>query len=291
MINPKVSIIIINWNGYADTVECLESLKDIDYTNYHIILVDNGSLNNEAMRLKKKFPFIKVILNKKNEGFCKANNQGIKSALKSRSEYIMLLNNDTVVKREFLKALITYYASKKNIGAISPLIKYYNSARVWYGGGVFYWWLGMFGHRYKGKKYLKYTRLIPYKTDYISGCCLLTRASILKDVGYLDERYFAYYEDADWSFRARRKGYELIVFPNVVISHKKSASAGIKGKNLLTSTQAVLISRNSYYFAKNLNGLKKVAYIFGLYFIKYPFDIFHCDTINTALSYLLRRKL
>jgi hypothetical protein len=108
LFNPLVYIITINWNGIDDTIECLDSLKGITYPNCKIIVVDNGSKNNQAEKIKEKFRNIELIKNKKNEGFVIANNQGIKLALKNGADYILLLNNDTIIKNDFLNILIEY---------------------------------------------------------------------------------------------------------------------------------------------------------------------------------------
>lgn len=131
LFNPLVYIITINWNGIDDTIECLDSLKGITYPNCKIIVVDNGSKNNQAEKIKEKFRNIELIKNKKNEGFVIANNQGIKLALKNGADYILLLNNDTIIKNDFLNILIEYAEKDNNVGILSPKIIYYDSEMIW----------------------------------------------------------------------------------------------------------------------------------------------------------------
>src|SRR5689334_2050484 len=102
MTDPKVTIVIVNWNGFKDTVECINSLMKIDYSNFDIIVVDNGSSDNESDKLKSKFSNIMIISLKRNLGFAIANNVGIRIALNRGSDYVLLLNNDTVVDKKFL---------------------------------------------------------------------------------------------------------------------------------------------------------------------------------------------
>src|SRR4030042_2187559 len=129
-MNPKVSIIILNWNGLEDTIECLNSLKKITYPNYKVILVDNGSKGNDARVLREKFgDYIHLIENDRNYGYAKGVNIGIRYALaNSASEYILLLNNDTVVAPDFLNQLVKLAESDSSVGIVGPKTYYYGSS-------------------------------------------------------------------------------------------------------------------------------------------------------------------
>ena len=248
---PKVAIIIINWNGINDTIECLESLKKIKYKKFKIILIDNNSKNNEAEKIKKKFPNVTLIKNNKNEGFCKANNAGIGLSLKYNFDYILLLNNDTIVKKNFLNILITTMEKDKNIGASSPKILYPNSEKIWSMGGKNLDTLGISVMIGKGKKENKYKKIV--YPDFLTGCAMLIRVDLIKKIGNLDEKYFAYYEDVDYSKRIKKEGYKIVTQPKSIIFHKKSASAGIRGSNKISKIQAYLQMRNSLYLLRKHN--------------------------------------
>jgi len=284
---PKVTIIIINWNGLNDTIKCLDSLKKIKYKPIEIIVVDNGSKNKEEISvISEKYPEIRTIVNKENLGFCKANNQGVEIALKNKTDYILFLNNDTKVHPEFLNILINYFEKNKKIGALSPIIKYSNSDRVWFGGVKFSLPLGGFILNNKSTKLNKDNKA--YDTDYISGCCFLTKSSILKEIGMFDESYFAYYEDADLSFRIKKKDYQLKIVPNSIIEHEKSASAGERGSKKLSPLQSYLFARNAIIFGKkNLKGIKLLIFLANQFTLKLFISLYNCHSLKSAKKYLL----
>jgi len=286
MKQPLVYIIILNWNGLNDTLECLESLMLIDYLNYRVIVVDNGSKNNEAGTIKKKFPQIGLIENKVNRGFVIANNQGIREALKNNADYIFLLNNDTVVERDFLTKIVRYAEKNDKTGIIGPLIKYYRSDKIWFAGGKISVFTGLSILIGKNQDIGDFSMKKPYNADYIAGCALLIKREVIERIGLLDPIYFAYYEEADWCFRAKRAGYEIVLFPTSIIEHKKSASIGIRGSNKLTSFQAYLLARNVIIFGrKNLAGIEKVTFLCGQFTFKLFFSLINCQNVNAVKQY------
>jgi len=275
--NPKVSIIIVNWNGINDSIECLESLKKLTYKNYKIILIDNGSIDNQADKLIKRFPYVKLIKNIVNTGFCFANNQGIKFALKNKADYILLLNNDTTVASNFLDILIDYAEKHSTVGILSPKINYYyNPDTVWAMGGKMYKFLGIGINIGKGHKSTQYTNII--EPDFASGCALLVRHEVITRVGMLDLKYFAYYEDADFCYRAKKIGYKISTIPQSIVWHKKSASAGLKGKNKFSPLQCYYQTRNTIVFAKkHLSFYEKIPLVIFTILIRFPYMITHAQ--------------
>ena len=263
MNKPLVYIITVNWNGLDDTLECLESLRNITYPKYNIIVVDNGSIDNQADIIKGIFPDIELIKNVENEGFVIANNQGIELAMEKGAEYILLLNNDTTVKNDFLEILVKYAEQNSDVGILSPKILYYNSDLIWSMGGAISYITGFSIMLGKGKNSKQYNTII--EPDFISGCAMLIKREVIEELGLLDPVYFAYYEDADYSYMARKAGYKIKVIPNSVIWHKKSASAGIRGgKRKISDLQAYLWARNGIVFGmENLTGYKKYSFLFG----------------------------
>ncbi|MBU0976180.1 MAG: glycosyltransferase family 2 protein [Patescibacteria group bacterium] len=270
MKEPLVFIIVLNWNGFEETVECLKQLEAVDYSNFKVVVVDNGSKNNEAERIKEKYSKIILIKNKSNKGFVVANNQGVQIALKGGAKYILFLNNDTYFHKDFLGKLVDYMETKENVGICGPVIKYYNSDRVWSAGGK-YIYFGLAKQLWKGKKYGEFKEVVkePQLVEFVSGCALLIRESIVRKIGMLDPIYFAYVEDVDICFRCKKAGFEVILVPESVVEHKKSSTTGVEGSRKFSALQTFLIIRNNILFArKNLSGFARLLNLFGVLTVK-----------------------
>jgi GT2 family glycosyltransferase len=253
-MEPLVTIVIINWNGLKDTDQCLKSLAKVSYTNYKIIVIDNGSENQEAAKIKSQHPDIVLIANSYNKGFAAACNQGIEKAIELAADYVLLLNNDTVAEEHFLQHLVKYAGNNSNV-ILSPKILYAGTSIVQNLGGRLIPLIGGSINIGKGKPGANYTK--PLSPDFLSGCAIFIPSQAIRQVGMLDPIYFAYYEDADWCYRAKSAGYRLVVLPESIIWHKHSRSS----KNA-QEKKFYYISRNSIIFAKkNLHGLKKAVWI------------------------------
>lgn len=243
-MKPQVSIIILNWNGYKDTVECISSLEEIVYENCQIVLVDNGSDINEAEILEKDFSIIKTIRSDKNLGFSGGNNVGIKYALDLNADYILLLNNDTIVKTNFLKPLLKKFLDEKEVGIVAPMINYYDEPqRIWTVGGSI--------SRIRGSgfadsnKWESQVSNEDREVGFVSGCCMLIRREVFEKIGLLDENYFLYLEDTDFCYRIKEAGYKIFMTPKSKIFHKVNSST--KNNSLLP---LYYTTRNRLYFAK-----------------------------------------
>ena len=176
---PLVSIIIVNWNGTNDTIECLESLRNINYPSYNIVIVDNGSLPDEVTALhenldKDSYTIIEV---KKNLGFANANNIGIMVAIRNGAKFILLLNNDTVVDKNFLMELILAAGKDPRKGILGPKMYFYHDkSRLWYAGGKLNMYLG---HKTEGLSKLDVGKFDSIRqTDYVAGACMLIRKEV-----------------------------------------------------------------------------------------------------------------
>lgn len=283
MREPLVYIVLVNWNGLEDTLECLRSLNEISYKNYKIVVVDNGSNNNQANVIKKKFPYIELIKNKRNEGFVVANNQGIELALKNGADYILLLNNDTVVEQNFLNILINHAERNRDVGILSPKILYFNSNEIWSMGCKISYLTGFSIKIGKGKNSENYNEVI--KPDFVSGCAMLIKKEVVEEIGSLDPIYFAYYEDVDYCFRAKRASYKVTLIPETVIWHKKYPAKFEK----LNPTKSYLLARNAIIFGmKNLSGLKRISYLLAQFIFRAPFNlIFLMQNFNAFKKYLI----
>ena len=217
--NSKVAIIIVNWKQYELTKSCLFSLKKINYDNHQIILIDNESNQKELKSIKNQFENIITFSNERNLGFTGANNIGIKHAIKNEFEYVMLINNDTEVEKNFISPLIDSLEKNKNLGAVQPLILNFDSRKkVWNAGGFLN---KFFGYFYVNKN----PKEIKKNIDWITGCCFFVRIEVIKKIGLLDESFFAYYEDVDWSIRIKNSGYDLAFIKSSVIYHHCSKSS------------------------------------------------------------------
>ena len=257
----NVAVIIPTWHGYDDTVECLESLQHVTYPNVQTVVIENGSANGDEHRLKQAFPEAHIIVNQTNQGFAHACNQGIDWALDQRAGYILLLSNDTVVTPDFLTHLIDYLAATPEVGVVAPLITYYQSDRIWYAGGSLNLWTGRTRHAAIDQPLVN-APTAPARTEFATGCVLLARASVVRDIGGLDDLMFTYFEDVDFCYRARRHGYEIAVVPEAIVAHKVSAVLGQRGTNKLRPGQAFYLGRNKVIFArKHLHGLQRAAFI------------------------------
>jgi len=216
---PKVYIIILNWNNWPDLEECLASLKNNDYPNYEVVIVDNDS--KEKLQVSEG---LKVIYNNENLGFVGGNNIGIKYALKNNADYILLLNDDTIVDKQFLSKMIETGESDDKIGMVGAKIySYQDKNKLWFAGGEINWLYNkgiMRGYNQIDKG--QYNNL--EETDYLTGCCLLVKKEVIQKIGGLSEDYFAYYEDTDWSLAAQKAGFKTVFVPEAKIWHKGSKS-------------------------------------------------------------------
>jgi hypothetical protein len=225
-MNPKVFILILNWNGKNDTLECLNSLKKITYKNYKIVIVDNGSKDDSVREIKKNFPNVKIIQNHKNLGFAEGSNVGIRYALKNKADYVLLLNNDTIVDRKFLSEMIKVAESDEKIGIVCSKVYFYSKPRVLqYAGLKFNFKKGksiLLGYNEKDIGQFDKIR----EADFCGGACMLVKKDVFEKIGLFDKNYFAYFEDNDFGFRARNEDYKIALCLKAKIWHKVSASSG-----------------------------------------------------------------
>jgi GT2 family glycosyltransferase len=244
----KVCIIILNWNGKKDTIECLESLKMVEYPNYEIILVDNGSTDGSVESLRKLYPDMEIIENLNNLGFAAGNNVGIRKAIEKGADYVLLLNNDTTVNKDFLNNLITVAKNDDMIGIAGPIIRYYSEPEnSWFEKGKINWF---------SFNIATHTKITDDKevvsTDFMTGCAFLIKKATIEKVGFLTDEYFFYFEDVDYSLRAKNAGFKIVVTPLSKIYHKVSATASKKFK----PESLYYANRNRFWIIKTYCPLK-----------------------------------
>jgi GT2 family glycosyltransferase len=224
--DPLTYVIVLNWNGRHETLECLASLSHAVAPAVCVLVVDNGSDDGSQEAIRREHPGVTLLETGSNLRFAGGNNAGIRYALEKGAEQIMLLNNDTTVDPEFLGAMTRTLRSSPDAGIVAPKILYSaDPGRLWYAGGEISFWTGTMRHR--GIHEPDAERFdIPCETGYASGCCLLAKRSTVERIGLLDESYFMYSEDADWCMRARRAGFRIMYEPRARVWHKVSVSAG-----------------------------------------------------------------
>jgi GT2 family glycosyltransferase len=277
---PKVSIVILNWNGYGVTRECLASLSKIDYPNCGVVLVDNGSADGSPDRLAAEFPEITLIRNQENLGFTGGNNVGIRRALEENADYVLLLNNDTVVAPNFLSELIRAGESDNRIGLLNPKILYFEpSDRIWYAGGSFNIWKGIASHR--GNRELDRGLYdTPEEVTFITGCAFLIKTEVIRKIGLLDECLFYSCEDTDWTIRSLKTGYKALYVPSSVLWHKESmdvkSNAGKAFRDFYNVRNCLLLARRhakAYHWPSFLFCLAlMVSYRMAGYTVRGEFD-------------------
>ena len=216
---PKVSIIIVNWNGRHLLEACLASLRRQTFQDREVILVDNGSTDGSVQWLADQHPEVQVVALTSNQGFCGGNNAGIRVA---RGEYIVLLNNDTEVEPEWLEALVTHIAGDRSIAACDSKILYFGRRDTIWSAGAEYTIAGSSEWRAHGCRDEEITE--PAEVFTANACSAIYARRVLEEIGELDEDFFAGYEDVDWSFRARLRGYRIVNVPASRVYHKVSAT-------------------------------------------------------------------
>ena len=225
MRKPSVAIVLVNWNNRQDTLDCLESLAAMDFPEYGIILVDNGSTDGsiEIFRARDDVDFIE---NGENLGIARANNVGIARARERGFDCIMLLNNDTVVAPDMLSILVGELESDPRVGVVGPKMYYHSEPDViWFAGGVIMPWRGDCAHvGYEEKD--KGQHDVQEETDYITSCCMLARTSLYTELGGIDPYYFIYFDETDFCLRAVRAGHRVLYVPRARLWHKVSRSMG-----------------------------------------------------------------
>jgi len=213
----KVFVILLNWNNWNDTHECLESLEKVDYPNFEVVIVDNNSSEEERGKIRRYGA--KTIFNSENLGFAGGNNVGIKYALSHGANYVMLLNNDTIIAPDFLTKLVKASENDKTLGILGSRIYKYGTNEIVFDGGKINFWLNSARHVNNIE-----SRPPPFKVGYVTGAAMLVKREVIELVGLMREDYFLYYEDVDWCLRAIKAGYKCVVVPRSHVWHKVSST-------------------------------------------------------------------
>ena len=245
---PEVYVITLNWNGKNHTVECVESLKKLNYPNYNIIVVDNASSDGSVDEFKKRFTDITIIENERNLGYADGFNTGLKHAYKKGADYFLILNNDTVIDSNALEELVKIAENDSDIGFVSGKVYFYNRPNAIQTVGkkthpvaIVMGHIG-WGEEDKGQ----YDKI--RECDFIDDVFLLVRREVFEKTQGYDSNFFLYGEETDWCARVRRAGFKIVYTPYAKIWHKGSMSTG-GGMNpvhtyYLTRNRIVFVRRN-----------------------------------------------
>jgi GT2 family glycosyltransferase len=249
---PLVYVVTVTWNGKADTLQCLESLRRMTYPNFRLLVVDNGSQDDTVDVLRSKFPQVELLANATNLGFSGGFNLGLRHAMAQGAGWLLIINNDTLVAPDLLVELMGH-ATDPAIGMLAPKIYSMSEPnRIWSVGGRRSRWTTEMvdgGHGQVDAGQWE----VPLPRDYFTGCALLLSRALLEDVGLFDAERFspAYYEDSDLCVRARQAGWRLLLVPSAHVWHKGAASSG--GND--SPQERYLMARNSVrFFRKHIRG-------------------------------------
>ena len=242
-MKPLVSIITVNYNESLVTMEFLESVRKLSYSNVEVIVVDNASPNDDPDAIKTAFPEIQLIKSYENLGFAGGNNLGVKQ---SKGEFLLFVNNDTIVPEHFLEPLVETLQNDLNIGMVSPKIKFHwDPTLIQYAGytPMNKWTIrnSSIGYHQKDDG----TFDIPKETQSIHGAAMMVPRRVVDAVGMMTEIYFLYYEEHDWAEMIKRAGYKIFYQPKSYILHKESVSTG-----KFSPLKTYYISRNRILFAR-----------------------------------------
>jgi GT2 family glycosyltransferase len=232
---PSVSVVVLNWNGLTDTLACVHSLRALRYPA-HIVIVDNASTDGSVEALRNQAPDhgIDLLECDQNLGYAGGNNVGIRYALDQGADFILVLNNDTIVDPTLLDELLGAAGRYPEAGCFGPWIFYmHDPERLWYTRSEWASADGAFTAPGKGRLAAELP-LAPTSTEYVCGAALFFRAEVARKVGLFDERFFLVYEDSDWGFRARRAGFECMAVPSARVWHKVGTSFGSESSPLRT---------------------------------------------------------
>lgn len=237
----KVAVIILNYKVKDDTLKCISSVVKSTYQTKEIIVVDNNSQDQLGKALKE-FINIEFIQNNKNLGYSGGNNVGIKKALSDGADYIFVLNPDTKVEENTISSLVETLENEK-ADIESSKIYFQNSNIIWYAGGKMDLKNVLGSHRGVDEKDKgQYNEVA--ETDFATGAAIFIKRRVFEKIGLFDERYFLYYEDADFCMRAKKAGFKIIYAPGAIVYHKNATSTGL-GSPL----QDYYITRNRMLFA------------------------------------------
>lgn len=226
---PRVSIIILNWNNAEDTLACLDSVAALDYPAARVIVVDNGSTDDSAARIRAAYPDVELIETGENLGYAGGNNVGIRHALAQGADYVCILNNDVIVDPGFLGPLVDALQAEADVGVVTPLAveRTEGSGRVWALGLAVNRRTAAVTRLHAGQDLDVWRGRLPFEVEVASGAAMVARREVLERAGLMDEEFFLYYEEVDWCLSLHGYGYRILAVPASVVWHKVSGTLGV----------------------------------------------------------------
>lgn len=219
---PRVFAVIPTWNRVDDLTDAVESLLQSKYDNLHIIVVDNGSTDGSAERMRNDYPSVQLIEMSSNKGAAIASNVGIKQALSQHADYVLRMDSDITLESEALKYMVEFAQSHRDVGMVYPkILRYDNPRLIWFIGAYYHPVFLIKGGKTQNLPDENYDE--PADVDFIASAAVLLSAESLKTVGLFDERFFVYGEDTDLCLRYRKAGYRIVFFPKAKSRHKIGA--------------------------------------------------------------------
>lgn len=260
----KVAIVILSWNSASVTIDCLKSLLEIDYDDFRIFLVDNGSHDNSVALIKEQVDSDKIeyVELESNYGFTGGNNIGIDIAKKTyQPDYYLLLNNDTIVDKSFLAELVSSFLLDENIGIVVPKIFFHEKPTYTYFAGGYINLISGLGEHYNWRKPEDAEANKSKYVAFANGCSMLIKAGVIDHVGVLDNNFFANIEDVDFSYRVTQKGYKIYYNHKSVLWHREGYSSK---RNVGNWFRVYLTTRNVIQFQR-----KRYAFFSFILFLAY----------------------
>jgi len=272
MKDPKVFIIILNWNGLKDTLECLDSVFKLDYVNFEVIVVDNGSTDNSVEVIRQTYPQVILIENRENLGYAGGNNIGIRYALKHGADYVWLLNNDTIVNPDSLTNLVEVAEKNKEVGILGSKIYYYDKRDIlWFAGAYIDWNRAISPHIGLNQKDKGQYDII-MEVDRVTGCSMLVKRDVCDSVGLFDSDFFLYVEEVDWCVRAQKAGFKCIFVPTSIVYHKVSSTLKDVSYNYSLSFTYYNTRNFLYLIKKNFSFPKRERLIINIIYSKLKYN-------------------
>lgn len=266
---PKVYVITLSFNRKEDTIECIESLRKMNYPYFKILVVENGSTDGSGQAIKDRYPDLEMVEIKRNIGYAKGFNTGIKYAFMEGADYFLILNNDIIVDPEALTELVKTAQEDEEIGFVSGKVYYYNDPKRIQTVGRKTHPVYLVGDHVGYGEYDEGQYDEKKEYDFIDDVFLLVRRDVYEHVGGYDENFFFHWEETDWCARVRRAGYKIIYTPGAKIWHKGLLTTS----NGMSPLALFYITRNQFPFIwRNAEPVQFRKILLHLFFREYPLN-------------------
>lgn len=293
--SPLICSVVLTWNNFEDTDECLRSLVAQTYPNHRILVVDNGSSDGSRERLQERWQDrVTFLLSKSNLGCGGGYAFGIREALSRGATFVAIVDNDTAVAPELIERLVEPFDEASDVGMAAPIMTFYdNPDRVWFAAGSYNALLGITRHTGLNLRVATLGDLKGrvYETGYAPSCAVLMSRPALEQAGLPDERFVFGHDDIDWCLRAKAKGFRTVVVGEALVRHKVSTTGGVRGSTALTAFSAFHHAKGSMLLgAKHAPGWRLAPYLFGQVFLRLPYysvGMLRAGRLTGPLAYVL----